>query len=232
MKPQDLTSSGLSYHTAGWAAIASGTIGILAFSSLIIAVLTRTTFELTKQILLLFSVFHIAIILQFLLMIPLVFSLQKLSRNSAQVMSKAILVTGIITLSCTALFLFLIFPKVMMDEYYMIPQAAFGVWLVVVNWKLAGILSRGIRWFGMIVGVGLLLVGIYEIGFSIFVNPVGLKIPATDLNDIKDPGATPANIIVHYILDVGTFMGVLTLPFWAIILGRKLLRVKVVQPLT
>jgi hypothetical protein len=120
----------------------------------------------------------------------------------------------------------------MMDEYYMIPQAAFGVWLVVVNWQLTGILSRGIRWFGMVVGIGLLLVGIYEIGYSIFVDPVGLKIPATDPNDLKDPGDTTANIIVHYILNVGTFMGVLTLPFWTIVLGRKLLRVKVEQPLT
>ena len=226
------SATGLSYRTSGWAAIASGTIGILAFSSLIIAVLTRTTFELTRQILLLFNVFHVAVILQFLLMIPMVFSLQKLSRNRARVMSRVTLVTGVITLSCTALFLFLIFPKVMMDEYYMIPQAAFGVWLVVVNWQLVGVLSRGIRWFGMVVGVGLLLVGIYELGFSIFVDPVGLKIPATDLNDIKDPGATPANIIVHYILDVGTFMGVLTLPFWAIILGRKLVRERIEQPLT
>jgi hypothetical protein len=222
-----LNTTGSSYRTAGWAAIASGTIGILAFASLIIAVLTRTTYEVTDQILLLFNLFHVAVILQFLLMIPLIFSLQKLSRNSAQVMSRATLVTGVITLSCTVLFLLLIFPKVMIDEYYMIPQAAFGVWLVVVNWQLAGILSRGIRWFGMVVGVGLLLVGIYIIGFSMFVDPAGLKIPAPDPNDLKDPGATPANIIVHYILDVGTFMGVLTLPFWAIILGIKLLRVKV-----
>ena len=232
MKPQDSTSSGLSYRTARWAAIASGTIGILASSSLIIALLTRTTYEVTGQVLLLFNVFHVALILQSLLMIPLVFSLQKLSRNRAKVMSQATLVTGVITLSCTVLFLFLIFPKVMIDEYYMIPQAAFGVWLVVVNWKLAGILSRGIRWFGMVVGVGLLLVGIYIIGFSIFIDPAGLKIPAPDPNDLKDPGPTTANVIVHYILDVGTFMGVLTLPFWAIILGRKLLRVKVEQPLT
>lgn len=227
-----MSTAEFSYRNAGWAAITSGTIGILAFSSLIIAVLTRTTFEVTGQILLLFNVFHVSLILQFLLMIPMIFSLQILSRKQPPGMSQETLFTGVIALLCTALFLFLIFPKVMMDEYYMIPQAVFGAWLLVVNWQLSGILSKGIRWFGMVVGVGLFLVGIYEVGFAIFVDSTSLQIPAVDENTLVDPGPTPANIIVHHILDIGTFMGVLTLPFWTIILGRKLLRERVEQPLT
>ena len=105
----------------------------------------------------------------------------------------------------------------------MIPQAVFGVWLIIVNWRFKDIFSKGLRWFGIIVGFGLALVGVYEIGFSIFVDPSGLKIPAPDLKSLKDPGETTANIIVHLILDIGTFIGVLPFPVLAIFMGRKLL---------
>ncbi|MDX2046629.1 MAG: hypothetical protein SFU87_07565 [Chitinophagaceae bacterium] len=115
----------------------------------------------------------------------------------------------------------------MSDEYYMIPQGMFGVWLIVINWQLTGILSRGIRWFGIIVGLGLALVGIFNIGYAILVDPIGLRIPAAPIKELEIPVETTANIILHNILIIGSFMGVLTLPIWTIILGRKLLRVKV-----
>ncbi|TAL47176.1 MAG: hypothetical protein EPN92_05160 [Chitinophagaceae bacterium] len=225
-------ATGLSYRTAGWAAIASGTLGILAYAALMTAVMTRTTMALTGQVFFLFRTHDVIVILQFLLMIPALVALHKLSHKQLQGMSRATLATGIVALSLTALFLIFIFPWIMSDEYYMIPQAMFGVWLIVVNWQLSGVLSRGIRWFGMVVGVGLLLVGIFEVGYAIFVNPIGLRIPAVPIEELEIPVETTANIILHNILVIGSFMGVLTLPIWTIILGRKLLRVKVVQPLT
>ena len=84
----------------------------------------------------------------------------------------------------------------------------------------------------MVVGVGLLLVGIFEVGYAIFVSPIGLLIPAAPIEDLEIPVDTTANIILHNILVIGSFMGVLTLPIWTIILGRKLLRERVEQPLT
>ena len=219
-----LGATGFPYRTAGWAAIASGTLGILAHAALLAAVFSRTSWEVSGQVLHLFSLHNGIAILQFLLMIAAVISLYRLSNNESTGMSQATLITGVLTLSITALFLLFIFPKVMSDSYYMIPQAMFGIWLVIVNWQLSGILPRGLRWFGMIVGVGLLLVGLSVIGYAIFVDSIGLHIPAVDQNKTEDPGATTANIIVHNILFIGSFMGVLTLPFWTILLGRKLIR--------
>ena len=220
------SATGLSYRTAGLATIASGIFGILAFAALITAVITRTTMALTGQVLLLFRTHDVVVILQFLLMIPAVVALQKLSHKQLPGMSRATLAMGIVALSLTALFLIFIFPWIMSDGYYMIPQAMFGVWLIVANWQLTGILSRGIRWFGMVVGVGLLLVGIFEIGYAIFVDSIGLRIPAAPIEDLEIPVETTANIILHIILNIGSFIGVLTLPIWTIILGRKLLREK------
>lgn len=218
--------TGLSYRTAGWTAIASGTLGLLAYIALMTAVMTRTTMALTGQVFFLFRTHDFLVILQFLLMIPALVALHKLSNKLLPGMSRATLVTGIMALSLTALFIILIFPLIMSDEYYMIPQAVFGVWLIVVNWQLTVILPRGFRWFGIVVGLGLALVGIFEIGYAIFVNPIGLRIPAAPIEELEIPVETTANIILHNILTIGSFMGVLTLPIWTIILGRKLLRQK------
>ena len=43
------SATGLSYRTAGWTAIASGTFGILAYAALMTAVMTRTTMALTGR---------------------------------------------------------------------------------------------------------------------------------------------------------------------------------------
>ena len=232
MKPQDSTSSGLSYRSAGKTAIVSGIFGILANAALLTAVMTRTTMAMTRQVYLLFRTHDALAILQFLLMIPALIALHKLSYKQLSGMSRATLRTGIVALSLIAFFLLLIFPWIMSDEYYMIPQGMFGVWLIVVNWQLKGILSRGIRWFGIVVGLGLALVGVFEIGYAILVDPIGLRIPAAPIEDLEIPVETTANIILHMILDIGSFIGVLTFPIWTIILGRKLLRVKVQQSLT
>lgn len=221
-----LNPTEISYRTAGWTAIFSGIFGILAHAALMTAVITRSDMAITEQGLFLFRTHDAVAILQFLLMIPALIVLHKLSSKQLPGMSRATLTTGIVALLLTVLFLLLIFPWILSDEYYMIPQGIFGVWLVVVNWQLTGILSRGIRWFGIVVGLGLTLVGIFNIGYAIFVSPIGLRIPAAPIEELEIPVDTTANIILHMILNIGSLMGVLTLPIWTIILGRKLLREK------
>ena len=219
--------TGLSYRSGGWSAIASGTFGLLAFAALFTAVFTRTTWELTEQVLLLFNIHNALAILQFLLMIPLVVGMYNLSHKKSPGMSHTVLGIGIVALILAALFLSLfLFPKIMSDEYYMFPQAIYGIWLMVVNVNLKSVLPRWLRWFGIVVGFGLALVGVYFIGFAVFVDSSSLRIPAPNFESLKDPGDTTANIIVHIILNIGSFLGVLTLPFWSIIMGRKLLREK------
>ena len=215
-----------SFRLAGWSGIISGTLGFLAIAALLTAVFTRTTWEISKEIWFLFNVHIVTSIFQFLLLIPLVIGIHRYSQKQSASIGRTTLQTGIIFISFTILFHLLYFPKFMSDEYYMIPQGMFGVWLIAINIRLKNIFSRGLRWFGIIVGFGLSLVGLYAIGFALFVDSTGFQIPAPDFETLKDPGETTANIIVHLILDIGSFIGVLPFPLWTIIMGRKLLREK------
>jgi hypothetical protein len=51
-----------------------------------------------------------------------------------------------------------------------------------------------------------------------------LQIPAASDEVVAKIPISPANMILHQLLWVGSPMGVLTLPFWTMLLGRQLLR--------
>ena len=214
----------LSYRSAGRAAIASGIIGIFAFGFLITAVLTRTSMEITAPVSFMFRAHDVAIIFQFLLIIPVAFALHKFSMQLHSGMSRTTLAVGIGALSFTVLFLLLVFVNILADTLYMFPQGIFGVWLMVICWRMHGILSQGLRWFGIVVGFGLALVGTFPIGYILFVDTILLKIPAQDLTNYPEH-TNLANQIIHRILDIGSLMGVITLPIWSILLGRKFLKI-------
>lgn len=91
------------------------------------------------------------------------------------------------------------------DDFYMVPQRVLGVWLMIVNRRLSSPGFRALARFGMVVGFGLLLVGTFPIAYVIFVKPTGLHSFETDPE-------TTANAIIHNVLVIGTFMGVLTYP--------------------
>ena len=211
------------YGFTGWVAITSGSIGILAYGFLMTAVTTRTSMALSPSVYFMFRAHDVGVILQFLLMIPVVRGLHKLSQKLHTGMNRTTLATGIGALCFTILFLLLALPKILDDGLSMFPQGVFGVWLIVVNWQLSGLLPRGIRWFGMVVGFGLMLVGTFPVGYTIFVDTSPLQIPAIAPED-GPINFTPANTILHQILVIGSFMGVLTLPIWTIIIGFKLHR--------
>jgi hypothetical protein len=79
----------------------------------------------------------------------------------------------------------------------------------------------------IIVGFGLALVGIFPLGYAIFIDKIILQIPAAPDEEVaKIPTDTNANIILHQILNIGTVLGVLTLPIWTIIVGIRLSREK------
>lgn len=212
-----------SYRTAGWAAISSGIIGILAYGFLIGYLAVRNQ---DMQTGILIVRFHDAgVILQFFLLIPVASALFKLSQQLHNGITRTTLNIGIGALSFTALFLLLDFPKIIADVLYMFPQGVFGVWLIIVCWRMKGIFSQGLRWFGIVVGLGLALVGIFPLGFAIFVDKIILHIPAAPNEVIaKIPTDTTANIILHQFVWIGSFLGVFTLPFWTILIGRWLRR--------
>lgn len=217
-----MTQENPSYRSAGWSAIASGIIGIFVIVFLVAYLVYRN--ENLDQGLLFQRLHDGGLAFQFLLFIPVAISSYKLSQQKNSRVSRSFLNTGITIILLTALFTLLIFPKILSDGFYTFPQGLFGIWLIVVNWKLAGIFSRGLRWFGIVVGFGLMLVGMFFVLYAIFVSTIQLRIPAAPLDEVINVPVTSANVFLHYFIDIGSLLGVLTLPFWTIIIGYKLLR--------
>jgi hypothetical protein len=224
MNPQVAAESDSFYRKAGWAAVTSGVIGIVAYGLLMTAVKTRTGWIPTERVYLFFRAHDFAAILQFLLLAIVPLGLQKLSRKTPRGMSKATLATGVGAVLFVALLLLLGIGKIVSDGLYTFPQGVFGVWLIVISWRLFGSLPRWHRWSGMVVGLGLALVGIAFVGIA-FAYPSMLAIPAVPIENVVEQN-TLTNNISHHILYVGSYMGVATLPIWTILTGLKLLREK------
>ena len=225
MTSQTFTATGAPHCFAGRAVIASGVIGMLAVGSLIAHLAYRGP---RSGLGLLMQNFHdVGVVLQFLLMIPVVFGLQKLSEQKSPGMRQTTLFVSVGALSFTVLFLLLGITKIIAAVLYMFPQGVFGVSLMIICWQMRGIFSRGLRWFGMVVGLGLALVGTFPTGYAIFVDTTVLQIPAASDEAVQKVPHTPANQILHFILVIGSLMGVATLPIWTLLLGRRLLRKKI-----
>lgn len=199
---------GLSYRTAGWFAITSGGIGITAYIFSKSAVLTRTSHD-------------VGVILQFILLVPVVFAVHKILQQRNPPGSRAILSVGIGALFFIVLMILLTFPKILVDDLYAIPQGVFGVWLIIVNWRMNG--NPLLKWLGIVAGLGLLLVATFPVGYAILVDPVYIfHIPAIEAT----PHDTPANRLLHKIIWLGSLMYELPLPVWTMLFGIRLLREK------
>ena len=201
-------TTGLSYRTAGWFAIASGAIGIIAYIFSKSAVLTRPSHD-------------VGVILQFILLVPAVFAVHKILQQRNPLMSRAILNVGIGALFFIVLMILLTFPKILVDDLYAIPQGVFGLWLIIVNWRMNG--NPWLKWLGIVAGIGLVLVATFPVGYAILVDPVYIfHIPAIEAT----PHDTGVNRMLHKIIWLGSLMYELPLPVWAILFGIRLLRKK------
>ncbi len=215
----------LRYRSAGWCAIASGIIGALAFGFLMTYLNVRD--ENYAQGIFFLRFHDGGAVFQFLLLIPLVFALHRLQEQQASTIDKTILNAGIWSLVFAALFVLLTIPGILSDVLYLFPQGIFGVWLIFINWRLKGILSNGLRWFGIIVGTGLAMSGVFPVGYAIFVDTIILQVPAAPDEAVqKIPVDTTANIILHQMVGIG-LIGVIMLPVWTLLTGRGLLKRKV-----
>ncbi|TKK65389.1 hypothetical protein FC093_19970 [Ilyomonas limi] len=210
---------------AGRYAIASGIIGIVAYAFLIVYLSIRN--QDAQNGLVPVRIHDFCVILQFLFLIPLVVVLFKLIKQHSPNTSQALLYVGIVSICFTVLFLLLNFPKILADVLYMFPQGVFGAWMIIACFRTGSLIPQWLRWFGIIVGVGLVLVGTFPMGYAIFVDNIILHIPAvSDEVVAKIPTDTPANVFLHQLIWIGTIMGVLTLPIWTILIGARLLRTK------
>jgi hypothetical protein len=112
--------------------------------------------------------------------------------------------------------------KIVSNGFYTLPQGIFGIWLIVVNWRLSGSLPGWLRGLGMIVGLGLALVGTCFVGLC-FVYPSQLYIPRPPMESIKEVNSV-ANTFFHQLLFYSSFVGVTTLPIWTALTGFQLLK--------
>lgn len=227
---QTIITTAFPYRSAGQTAIASGIVGIIGYAFLITAVTTRTEVALSlyNPTYLMFKAHDVLVILQFIFIIPATFALYRFSQLQPPAISMLTLRLGTGAAFFTALFLVLGIFLIISDGLYSVPQGAFGVWMIIVCLRLQKVLSKGLRWFGMLVGLGLIITGLFFPLYAIFVSSTVLKIPAVDPSDPANfpDHFTWINQHLHYLLDVGSVMGMLTLPFWSILIGRKLLREK------
>jgi hypothetical protein len=213
-----------SYRKAGWAAIASGVIGIAAFGLLMTAVTTRVTWIPSNRIWMLFSTHDFGVALQFLLLLFALFGLRMLADQTPPGLGKAAFATGVWAVIFVVLLVLLgVGNKIVSNGFYIFPQGIFGAWLVAVNWRLSGALPAWQRWFGMIVGLGLVLTGVCFVGIAYVYYPSSLAIPAVPLESVKEVNSA-ANTFFHQLLPISSFMGVATLPIWTILTGFQLLK--------
>lgn len=219
------TSSG-SHRPAGWAAIASGVLGFIAFWTLIAYIATTPSELLESKVVLkpgamptmarfLLTSNSVEVMLQVLFMIPVALALHALGRQHSPGVSRAAVTVGIIALCGVALLelLPLVNPEVS-DILFMGPMAFVGAWLIVVNWLLAGVLSRTLRITGTVVGVGWVIQG------ASFFFLGGLAV----LTD--GPQAYADDVDFHNGVAIGGVPGNFLYPIWAILLGSKLVRMR------
>jgi hypothetical protein len=130
-----------SYRKAGWAAIASGVIGIASFGLLMTAVTTRVTWIPSDRIWMLFNSHDFGVALQFLLLLFAIFGLRTLADQTPPRLGKAAFATGVWAVIFVVLLVLLgVGGKLVSNGLYMFPQGIFGAWLIAVNWRLAGAL--------------------------------------------------------------------------------------------
>lgn len=213
-----------SYRSAGRAAMISGILGLMAYGFLLAAVLTREAWVVSNFGYIMFRAHDVAVILQFIFMIPVLYGIQKLSQKQGAGIRRASLNVGIGALLFTALFLLLGIVKIFSDGHYLLPVMVLGVWLMIANGRLVDALPRPLCWFGMIIGLGLVAFGSFFPAYAIFVDIVILRVPPVDMATYPEPPMNFANMFIHKIIWIGSIAGVAPLPVWTMLVGRYLLR--------
>ncbi|QWT21556.1 hypothetical protein KPL74_06005 [Bacillus sp. NP157] len=205
---------------AGWLAIVSGIVGLAAFACLIVFLVMRPADRQTAHILL--RSHDAGVIVQSLCLIPLVLALSAIARRRSPGSGRGGAIAAVVFLTLIVALMVLGSASIVADVLYMVPQGALGVWLIVVCGRNTIGLSKGLRWLGVVAGVGLVLVGVFPIGYAWFVDPAILHGPISD-NGHAPAGTEKANQIIHILLAVGTLIGCPTYPLWSALTGRWML---------
>jgi hypothetical protein len=149
-------------------------------------------------------------------MIPAAVTVSALSERGPSRVRRATAMLGGIGLSAVALLkLLLLLPNpTVSDILFMGPTGFVGIWLVVVNWLLAGKLALSVRIVGTIAGLGLVIV---SVSFFFLGGLVVLW---------EGPFAYAKDVDFHVGIRIGGVPGFILYPVWAVLLGRTLLQRK------
>lgn len=205
------------YRLAGWAGLASGVLGILSTACLIAYLTTQAQRFMATGVMpplgaVLINGNNLGSMAQALCMIPVALALHDIARRRASGTSRAAMLVGVTALLGVALLRFLhAINPAFSDILFMGPTGFVGLWLLVVNVLLAGVLSGTLRVIGTIAGIGLLIVGA-----SFFF--LGGLIVLTG-----DPFAYGRDADFHVGITIGGVPGFILYPLWAILVGRRLM---------
>ena len=226
---------------AGQAFILSGIVGLLAFASLFAAVFIRQATGDEQQWAAgvmqpgiwdqLFRGHDMGVILQSLLLVPAALVIRPQGQVVGPFWRSPMAFTGVTSNLLLALSLVLVFATQASDMLYMLPQAFVGVWIISACRAQPPGLGKALRGFGWVVGIGLILVGIGDLGIAVALGPSVMAIIGPVPTQVDPVGVRSAlNGWSHVVLDVGSVLGVLTLPIWSIIAGIGLVRANRVAP--
>lgn len=209
-----------SNRAAAWAAIASGTIGIVAFGCLIAYLATQATEFIETGVMsplgrLLISINYGGVMLQALLMVPVARALYSEARSRAPKASSFALAIGLVALVGVAIVRLLqFFSPAVSDILFMAPMGFVGIWLIAINFLLVGVFRGALRALGTVAGLGLLVLG------ASFFFLGGLAV----LTD--GPFAYTNNVNFHIGIAIGGFPAFILYPTWSILVGREMLRAR------
>lgn len=214
----------LDVRRTGVLAVASGLLGLLGVGLLIGALAAPTPApDSMRRATSLFAWQNAAVVLQALMMIPVTLGLFQAGRNlnrNGDTLTASIGLLGQITLVLAA---GLLFTGTVSDMLYMAPIGLVGVWLLLISRKTDETSTRAIVWTGRVAGVGLVLVGAGFVIYGALVAPAVFMRPLSNA-EIDAQSLTTPNLIAHVCMALGTLLGRLIYPIWAIILGRRMVR--------
>jgi len=209
-------------RVAGRSAILSGVIGILAFAALVAYLATQVSKFADTGVMpqagkILISINYVGVAIQALCMIPVVFALDRLcgwrsglrSRRLSR-WARIVCVFALVVVIVVRLLIF-VSPAVS-DILFMAPMGFVGVWLLVVNGLLKGVLPGWLRIVGWIAGAGLTVVGLdffFNGGMAVF---------------FHGPWAYAEDVPFHKGLAIGGLPGFILFPVWAIFVGTRMSR--------
>ncbi|RZJ08824.1 MAG: hypothetical protein EOP39_12940 [Rubrivivax sp.] len=166
--------------------MASGVTGLIACALLMGAFMGRGSGALNQsQYILMFDLHDAVCALQFALLLPALSTLFERSRPHAGDQGCAGLYVGVISVYLVVATLLLALPRVLSNGLYSLPQGVFGVWLVYMCGRKLTLLGWPLRAFGMVVGTGLLLFGLFLVGYTIFVSTINFRIPAASVAEME-----------------------------------------------